>query len=206
MSFAGIPILIVDDHPIFRLGLATVLASRGFTAITVSDGSVTDPNALTPGGLECGPWVALLDVRLGAIDGVQICKRLRSSPRPPLVIMLTTYEEPAVVQAAKEAGAFAFLSKEADVEEIVAAIELGLRGADPRIPDQDIPVLTTREREVLGLLHEGLDNKSMAQRLGIGTATVKDHLDNLYGKLGVSDRLGAVRAASALGLVDLLGS
>jgi two-component system, NarL family, nitrate/nitrite response regulator NarL len=203
---SGTPILIVDDHPIFRLGLATVLASRGFTSVSVSDGTVTDAAALTPDGVGSQPWVALLDVRLGAIDGIRVCQRLRSSPHPPVVIMLTTYEEPAVVQAAKDAGAFAFLSKEADVEEIVATIEQGLRGADPRIPDQDLPTLTPREREVLGLLREGLDNKSMAQRLGIGTATVKDHLDNLYGKLGVSDRLGAVRVASALGLIDKLGS
>jgi two-component system, NarL family, nitrate/nitrite response regulator NarL len=204
VRFSNTPILIVDDHPVFRLGLATVLASRGFTSIRLSDGSVTEAAALTPDGVGSGPWVALLDVRLGAIDGIRICQRLRSTPYPPVVIILTTYEEPAVVQAAKDAGAFAFLSKEADVDDIVATIELGLGGAASRIADQDIPILTQRERAVLVLLHEGLDNKRMAQRLGIGTATVKDHLDNLYGKLGVSDRLAAVRVASALGLVDLL--
>jgi len=199
---ADTPVLIVDDHPIFRLGLATVLAARGFRSVAVSDGTVADAAALTPTGAT-GPWVALLDVRLGAIDGIRICRRLRAAPNPPLVIMLSTFEEPAVVQAAKEAGAFAFLSKEADVDEIVSAIEQGLRGAAPRIADQRMPVLTVREREVLALLHEGLDNKRIAQRLGIAPATVKDHLDNLYGKLGVSDRLGAVRAATTLGLVDL---
>jgi two-component system, NarL family, nitrate/nitrite response regulator NarL len=202
VSLAETPVLIVDDHPIFRLGLATVLAARGFRSVAVSDGTVADAAALTPNDAS-GPWVALLDVRLGAIDGIRICRRLRAAPNPPLVIMLSTFEEPAVVQAAKEAGAFAFLSKEADVEEIVSTIEEGLRGAAPRIADQRMPVLTVREREVLALLHEGLDNKRIAQRLGIAPATVKDHLDNLYGKLGVSDRLGAVRAATALGLVEL---
>jgi len=204
VNVTGTPVLIVDDHPVFRLGLATVLASRGFSAIHVSDGTVTDAAALIPAGAEGRPWVALLDVRLGAVDGITVCQRLRAIAHPPLVIMLTTFDEPAVVQAARDAGAFAFLSKEADVEEIVSTIEQGLRGAEPRIRDQGVPVLTLREREVLALLHEGLDNKRMAQRLGIGPATVKDHLDNLYGKLGVSDRLSAVRVATAWGLIDLL--
>ncbi len=203
MNPAAIHVLIVDDHPIFRLGLASVLTSRGFVSVRVSDGSVSDAADLAPSGAT-GPWVALLDVRLGAIDGIRICRNLRAAPNPPLVVMLSTFEEPAVVQSAKDAGAFAFLSKEADVDEIVATIEEGLRGARSRIPDQGMPLLTPRERDVLALLHEGLDNKRIAQRLGIGPATVKDHLDHIYGKLGVSDRLGAVRAATALGLVDPL--
>ncbi len=197
------PVLIVDDHPVFRFGLASALKARGFDDLQVSDGSVTDAACLTPPSGQGRPWVALLDVRLGAVDGIELCRRLRAAEHAPIVIILTTYEEAAVRQAARDAGAFAFLSKEADAREIIAAIEAGLRGEVTRIPEQRLPVFTEREREVLRLLCDGLDTKATAVRMGIGAATVKDHLDNVYRKLGVGDRLNAVRRAVELGLADL---
>ena len=203
MTVDATPILIVDDHPVFRLGLAAALTARGYDHVHVSDGTVTVAEDLKPKGTEGRRWVALLDVRLGAVDGIQLCRRLRASTNPPVVIMLSTFEEPAVKQAARDAGAFAFLSKEAEAGAIVVAIEAGLNGAPPRIPEQDLPTLTLREREVLRLLCSGCDTKATAANLGIGVSTVKDHLDNVYAKLGVADRLNAVRRAAELGLVDL---
>ncbi len=195
--------LIVDDHPVFRLGLASALKARGFEDLRVSDGSVTDAALLTPPTGRGRPWVALLDVRLGAVDGIELCRRLRAVEPTPVVIMLTTYDEAAVRQAARDAGAFAFLSKEADAHEIIGAIEAGLRGEVTRIPEQRLPAFTEREREVLRLLCDGLDTKATAARMGIAAATVKDHLDNVYRKLGVGDRLNAVRRAVELGMADL---
>ena len=205
MTLHTTPVLIVDDHPVFRLGLASALTSRGFEHVHVSDGTVTVAEDLVPAGVQGRPWVALLDVRLGAVDGIELCRRLRASANPPVVIMLSTFEEPAVKQAARDAGAFAFLSKEADAMAIVATIEAGRRGAASLIPDQDLPALTLREREVLLLLCSGRDTKATAAALGIGVSTVKDHLDNVYAKLGVTDRVNAVRRAAELGLTDIRG-
>jgi DNA-binding NarL/FixJ family response regulator len=117
--------------------------------------------------------------------------------------MLSTYTEPAIVNAARNAGAFAFLSKDANVDEVVATIEAGMRGGTTLIGEQPVPVLTPRETLVLGQLLKGATNKEIAVALGIGVDTVKDHLERLYGKLDAGDRLQAVRHAQLLGL-DLI--
>ena len=197
----SVSVLLVDDHPLFRLGLTSALRARGFETIVVSDGSEVEAEKLLPFDRKGEPWVALLDVRLGAVDGIELCRRIRDLPDPPMVIMLSTFDDAAVLQAAKNAGAFAFLSKEAEADQIVETILASLAGGPSRIRDQDVPEFTRRERDVLRLLCDGLDNKSIAAHLGIAPATAKDHLDNIYGKLGVSTRLNAVRRAVELGLV-----
>ena len=107
-----------------------------------------------------------------------------------------------VIQAARDAGATAYLSKETEPRELARMLRSIL--ADPKrgwMPSVALPSLTRREEEVLALLAQGMSNKAMASRLGLSPDTVKDHLENLYRKLEVRDRLAAVKRAMELGLI-----
>jgi two-component system, NarL family, nitrate/nitrite response regulator NarL len=193
-------VLIVDDHPVFREGLAAVLERRGFSSVhTYSGEEPVDQLASISGNR---PWVAILDVRLASTDGIALCRALRARPNPPVVIMLSTYSEPAIVQAARDAGAFSYLSKEADADTIVEALRAGLDSGGTTIPDRSLPRFTDREAAVLSCLARGSSNKQIARELGIGAETVKDYLHQVFAKLEVSDRLKAVNRARELGLLD----
>ena len=193
-------VLIVDDHPVFRQGLAAVLRSRGYTRTHARSGIEPVEVLADLGGRE--PWVAILDVRLAETDGLTLCRALRSGLNPPIVIMLSTFDEPAIVQAARAAGAYAYLSKEADPTEIVDLMRQGLERGGTVIPLRALPALSDRERTVLDCLAAGMSNKRIASELGLGVETVKDHLQRLFDKLGVGDRLNAVRRARELGVLD----
>ena len=191
-------ILIADDHPLFRVGLAHALRARGFEVVAeAGNGRHAVELARTH-----RPELAVLDVRMPEMDGIEACRALRALDPAPCVVMLTTFDEPAVVAAARDAGAAAYLSKETDPRRLAEA--LGRIAADPQrtwMPTVDVPDLTGREREVLALLADGLTNREIAERLGIGAETVKDHVASLYRKFGVNERVSAVREAERLGFV-----
>jgi len=116
--------------------------------------------------------------------------------------MLTTFEEPAILLAAKKAGAKACLSKETEIDVLVRKLEDILNFPDYSwFPSIDVPELTKRELQVLSLLVDGLSNKEVAKELSISPETVKDYLKNIYHKLNVKDRLGAVKKSRELGLL-----
>jgi two-component system, NarL family, nitrate/nitrite response regulator NarL len=198
---AGTPVLIVDDHPVFRQGLAAVLRLRGFDNVHAVSGTESVEELARYGGTE--PWAAILDVRLTHTDGVKLCRALKAIANPPVTIMLSTFTEPAIVQASREAGAYAYLSKEADPDEIVRLLRRGLEHGGTVIPARKLPILTDRERAVLRCLANGSSNRAISDELGIGVETVKDHLQRLFDKLEVSDRLNAVRRAKELGVLDV---
>jgi DNA-binding NarL/FixJ family response regulator len=193
-----IRVLIADDHPLFRVGLAHALRARGFDVVAEAENG---RNAVDL-ARTLRPELAVLDVRMPEMDGVEACRLLCAEAPAPHVVMLTTFDEPALVAAAAEAGATAYLSKETDPHRL--AETLMRIAADPQrdwMPRVELPVLTRRERDVLALLAAGHSNREIAATLGIGAETVKDHVASLYRKFDVSDRVSAVREAERLGYV-----
>ncbi len=191
-------VLIVDDHPLFRLGLAMALGAEGFTVA----GEAEDGERALARAAATDVDAVLLDVRMPGIDGIEVCRRLKETASPPVIVMLTTYEEPGVIEAARQAGATAYLSKETAPKELARLLAAIL--ADPQrdwMPRTSLPELTKREEEVLALLSLGLTNKAIARQLDLSPDTVKDYLERVYQKLEVNDRLSAVRRATELGLV-----
>ncbi len=191
-------VLIADDHPLFRLGLKYALSARGFEVLAEAADGRAAIEACRRQALD----VVLLDVKMPDLDGIEACRAICALERAPLVIMLTTFEEPAIIEAARQAGATAYLSKETDpaaLAELICAISLApFRGWMPYV---SVPELTPREQQVLKLLAEGYSNKAMAKALELSPETVKDYLNGVYRKLDVRDRLGAVNEARALGLI-----
>lgn len=203
-------LLLVDDHPVVRSGLAAILgdeedlavvaqASDGAEAIAVAARQPID--------------VVLMDLRMPILDGTEATRRLRERPDPPAVLILTTYDNDADIVRAVEAGASGYLLKDAHPHDLADAIRAAARGetvlAEPvaerlRVREgQEPPSLSAREREVLCLVAQGLSNLEIGQRLYIGEATVKTHLQRSFAKLGVGDRTAAVTAAYQHGLIDL---
>lgn len=190
--------LVVDDHPLFRLGLTMALAAEGYAVVGEAEDGESALAHPASGDVE----VVLLDVRMPGIDGIEVCRRLRQREAAPVVVMLTTHEEPGVIEAARKAGATAFLSKETAPKELARLLSAILKnpGRD-WMPRTSLPELTRREEEVLVLLSRGMSNKAIAKVLDLSPDTVKDYLERVFQKLEVGDRLSAVRRATELGLV-----
>ncbi|SDQ13343.1 response regulator [Leucobacter chromiiresistens] len=209
-------ILVVDDHPIVRAGIAGLLA--------------TEPDFEVVGEAESGetaldiaatlrPDVVLMDLRMPGMGGVEATRRLTRSADPaPRVLIFTTYEEDDQILAAIEAGANGYLVKAAPAEELAAgvravaagqtvlapsiAVQLVARahsGAERR--EEPGPRLTAREVEILRLVAAGMSNPEIAASLFIGESTVKTHLLRTFEKLGVSDRTRAVTRAMECGIL-----
>jgi len=195
---APLRVLIADDHPLFRMGLALALKADGFEVVAEAENGRQAVERARHAGVD----VVVLDVRMPELDGIDACRVITSAAAAPVVVMLTTFEEPAVVLAARAAGATAYLSKETSPRELARMLRQIL--ADPErdwLPEVSLPELTPREAEALAALARGLSNKAIAAELGISPETVKDYLENVYRKLDVRDRVSAVRRAAELGLV-----
>ena len=190
-------ILIADDHPLFRVGLSYTLKSLGFDVVA----EAFDGQDALEKCLSMRPEAALLDVKMPRLDGLSACKQISSQIPSLRIIMLTTFSEPALVEAARAAGAAGFVSKETEASELARLIHKMLEQPNFRhFPVVNLPKLTTRELEVLKHLVTGLQNKEIAKVLGVSPETIKDHLERLYQKLEVQDRMGAVSRARVLGL------
>ena len=189
-------VLIADDHPAFTLGVRFGLEANGLVVVdAVHDGSAAIDRAR-----DARPDAVVLDVRMPT-SGLDACRSIIDEGSCRAVVMLTTYDDPTTRRRAREAGARAFLTKETPVGDLAAVIELLVR--EPRlnlISVPELPRLTSREREVLAGLSEGLSNKAIATRLGLSPETVKDHCSALFAKLEVTDRHQAVREAQRLGM------
>jgi two-component system, NarL family, nitrate/nitrite response regulator NarL len=191
-------VMIADDHPLFRMGLRYALTARGFEVV----GEATDGLEALIIYAQTQPQVALLDIKMPNMDGIEACKQLMAQNPKLIVVLLTTFSEPAIVEAARKAGAKGFLSKETEPLMLAEALD-----RIAREPDRDwlpisapIPQFTPREQDVLKLLLEGQTNKRIALRLGLSPDTVKDYVSRVLSKLEVSDRMGALRKARELGL------
>lgn len=201
-------VLIVDDHPIVRSGLRTLLeAQPGIDVVgEAENGSVALDLAR-----RLAPDVVLCDLRLGdGIDGVGVTRELYRSAGPAVVI-LTTYDHDTDIMRAVEAGAAGYLLKDAAPEEIIRAVERAASGEVVLSAAQTERVVATmrsaprtlsdRELEVLRLLGDGMSNREIARALFVSEATVKTHLAHIYDKLDAPSRTAAVATARARGLL-----
>lgn len=189
-------LLIADDHPLFRLGLRAGLEGEGLQVV----GEAKDGQEALEKALALHPEAVLLDLRMPGLDGLECTRRLRQAGYRGLVALLTTYQEPALVREAFLAGADAYFSKELSAPELKRRL-LRVAQGEERLNPPSLPTLTPREEEVLLLLAQGLSVKEMARSLGLSPDTVKDHLENLYGKLLARNRVEALERARALGFL-----
>lgn len=200
----AIRILIVDDHQLAREGLKAVL-SDGDLAVVGEAASGEEAVALA---IRLVPDVVLMDVRLGpGIDGLEATRRIAALGLPTRVLILSLHDMPAYVREALGAGAAGYVLKDASIAELRGAVSqvmagqsvmpLGLINAALRQteravhPADALAALTSRERQVLVLVAEGLTNKEIARQLSVSPATIKAHVERIIAKLGVSDRTQA---------------
>ncbi|MDL5351414.1 response regulator transcription factor [Microbacterium sp. zg-YB36] len=209
-----IRLMIVDDHPVVRAGLAGLLSDEpGFDVVA----EAADGDEAVRIAAATRPDVVLMDLRMPRVDGVAATARLvggAAGDPAPRVLILTTYETDDQILAAIEAGASGYLLKAAPREEIVAGIRsvaAGQTALSPQVavrlvermrrPEPEA-LLTPRETAVLRLVATGHSNKQVAVALGIGESTVKTHLLRVFEKLGVADRTRAVTLAMERGLLS----
>jgi DNA-binding NarL/FixJ family response regulator len=209
-----IRILLVDDHPIVREGLAAVLSTQPDFDVVGQAGGGTEAIGLVE---QKEPDIVVLDLAMPDLDGVQALRAMRAANRDVKALVFTASESDDRIVGAVQAGAQGYLLKGAPRDELFNAIRVIARGGSllspvvaarllQRMSDPAEPLaeaLTEREHEVLALLAQGLQNKEIAARLGIGERTAKFHVSAIMGKLGASNRVEAVRRAVQQGLVEL---
>jgi NarL family two-component system response regulator LiaR len=213
MSSTSIRILVADDHPIVRQGLSQLLELQpGMTIVAVArDGA--EAVALAR---QHQPDVVLMDLMMPELDGVEATKALSQDCPETHVVVLTSHHQDAMVFPAIAAGATSYLLKSATPDEVIEAVRAAARGEarlSPRVAQRlmqgvrgDLPSaesLTTRELEVLRLVARGLDNQAIADELDVSAKTVKSHVSNVLGKLGLADRTQAAVYALRQGIAPL---
>jgi two-component system, NarL family, response regulator len=204
----NIRILLVDDHPVVRAGLASMLST--IPGLTVCGAASTGEEALQFIDLE-RPDVLLLDLRMPGMTGIELLRAIRSTPFPPKALVLTSYESDEEIYRAIEAGAQGYLLKSTPQAEIVTAIQAvhsGRHHIPPRIAARLAErmvrsALTQRELEILEMVVRGLTNKQIGHALRISENTARNHINSIIRKLDVSGRTEAATAAIQQGLVRM---
>lgn len=200
-----IRVLIVDDHDMVRKGLIVLL--ENFSDFKVV-GDVNSGDAAVAMCRELNPHVVLMDMMMPHMDGVTATRRVREICPDTQVIALTSFTDEESVQNALKAGAISFLMKNVSGDELAEAVRKASGGKPTLAPEAAQALiaattrppglghdLTEREREVLALMVEGLNNREIGERLVISSATVKNHVSNILSKLGTSSRTQAVAQA-----------
>jgi DNA-binding NarL/FixJ family response regulator len=204
-----IRILLVDDHPVVRMGLRGMLDAEPDLTVVGEASSGDEGLAVT---LAERPDIVLMDLRMPGGDGVTATERILAAAPQTRVLVLTTYESDRDILRAIEAGAGGYLLKDASPAELAEAVRAAARGETVLAPSvvstlvrqvrsPAPPALSARETEVLRLVASGLTNADIGKRLFIAEATVKTHLLRIFNKLDVADRTAAVTTAMRLGLL-----
>jgi DNA-binding NarL/FixJ family response regulator len=207
-----ITIVVVDDHPIVRMGMRFLLETEGMTVVGEAENGSLAKDLVQ----EMQPDLVLMDLRMPVLDGATATAEVLAACPQTRVLVLTTYDDDADILRAVEAGASGYLLKDAPQAELVAAIHAALRGETVlsptiaaklvnrlRSPADSAVQLTPRELDVLRALAAGGTNADIGRVLFISEATVKTHLLRVFTKLGVEDRTTAVTTALQRGLITL---
>jgi DNA-binding NarL/FixJ family response regulator len=211
-------VLIADDHPVFRSGLATLLAPIEDIEVV---GEATNGREAVESAISLEPDVVVMDLHMPELNGIEATRELVTARPETGVLVLTMHEDDDSVFAAMRAGARGYLLKGAAQEEILRAIHavgdgdaifgpgiaermIGFFKAAGRAPEP-FPDLTDREREVLELIAQGLDNAEITRRLVVSPKTVRNHVSNIFNKLQVADRAQAIVRAREAGLGERRG-
>lgn len=213
MTERRIGVYLADDHPIYLDGLKRAIKERPDLELI---GDSEDGRQALADLKRVAADVALLDIRMPGLSGTQILEACQRNGVATRIVFLSGHSQSDLIYEAMAKGAMGYLSKLADQEAIFDAIvavhrgetvlspefQTGLVGELRRRETDTGPILTPREKEILGMTAEGHSAPEMAQRLHLSTATIKSHLHTLYEKLGVSDRASAVAVAMRKGLLD----
>jgi DNA-binding NarL/FixJ family response regulator len=203
-----IRVVVADDHAVVRRGLTGLIESTDDLEVV---GVAKDGSEAIDLVRELRPDVAVMDLQMPVLDGVEATRAIVGDATGTEVLVLTSFSDFARIDAAIEAGAVGYLLKDAEPEVLLDGIRAVARGGSPLDPraarrllsrrsstvgpgrseDVDVAALSPREAEVLRLVVEGLLNKQIAQRLGITERTVKAHLTSAYQRIGVADRTQA---------------
>ena len=212
-----IKVIIADDHSLVRQGLRRYLEMAGDIDVVGEASNGFEVLKLMENGAGV-PDVALLDIRMPEMDGLEAARRIRQQHPDVGVIMLTSYDDRQFVVEAVRAGARGYVLKARDAEHLIQTVRLVAGGnmvIDPQLVvalaeeltdakerDRKAETLTAREVEVLQLLAFGHTNKDIAEQLYISPDTVKTHLEHIFEKLGTSDRTAAVAEALRRRLIE----
>jgi DNA-binding NarL/FixJ family response regulator len=194
-----IRLLLIDDHALVRAGLARLIAGEPDMAVV---GQAGDGSSGATLARELQPDVALVDLAMPGLDGIETTRRLLRACPALQVVVLTAFSDRQQVLGALDAGARGYLLKDAEPEELLRGIRAAARGESPLDPraahavlTRETPeagsTLTARERDVLRLVAGGLPNKQIARTLGITEKTVKAHMTKVFAAIGVTDRTAA---------------
>jgi DNA-binding NarL/FixJ family response regulator len=214
----SISLLIVDDHPMVRAGLRSLLTAPGIDIIGEAASGVEAIQKIT----QLTPQVALMDIRMPDMDGIAALEQIKAARLPTRVIMVTTYKNTTYLLRALAAGADGYVLKDISREELLATVQAVAAG-ESRVDQaflqnvlrslndssqiqsgaapEPVEPLTPREMDVLQLLVEGLTNQAIAQMLGLSAGTVKGYVQAILRKLGVTDRTQAAVWAIRAGLI-----
>jgi NarL family two-component system response regulator LiaR len=194
-----IQVVLIDDHPLAINGIGAWLSATGRFSIAGTAGNAAETQALLE-SLESPPPLLILDIALGKENGLElipvlkeICEK-RKAPRPGIVVC-SMYDDIFVIQNAFDAGADAFISKSADIKEIITAIDMVLAGKKYLNDKYKLLIqewassgLTAREREITALVKQSLSNDQIAQKMNISVRTVQNHLAHIYVKTNTHSR------------------
>lgn len=199
MADQVIRVLLAEDHPVVRVGLEELLGAEEGIEVVAAVGNGAEAVA---GVAEHVPDVALLDISMPEMDGIEATRRIRESGVATRIVILTASAGRESILRAIDAGALGYMLKDSAPDDLIDGVRAAARGdapLDPKAARQlvaerhrfQVPQLTGREREVLELIAEGLPNKRIAMRLEISEKTVKAHLTRVYDRIGVTDRTQA---------------
>lgn len=208
-----IRVVLADDHPVVREGLAALLSSLDGVEVVAR---VADGRAAVRAAVTDRPDVVVMDIQMPELDGVAATREITRVAPDVAVLVLTMYDGDEAVFAAMRAGARGYVVKGAEQEEIARAIRAVAAGeaifgpavasrilgyfSGPTAPADPFPELTAREREVLDLIAAGLSNPAIAARLYLSGKTVGNHISSIFAKLHVADRSQAIVRARDAGL------
>ncbi len=214
-----ITVIIIDDHPVVRAGMRTVLDNTSDITVVAEGCTGADALRLIP---QHHPDVLVLDVNLPDISGLEITRQLRERDTTTAILILTVHDDSQTVFGLLENGATGYVLKDEALETLANAVRVAARGESwlsPAVARQVVRravgpedhhseahpplLLTSRETDVLCLLAQGLDNAAIAEQLVVTKRTVQNHVSNIYGKLGVNSRTEAALWAIRQGLIQI---